>query len=282
MPSIRELSRLTGIPKSTLHDRMRHPETIAKVKGRKEVELRDGVVLVASDFHYWPGKPSTAHRGLIKFCKKLKPALVIANGDILDGCAISRHPPIGWNKLPSVKEELEVCQERLGEIVKAAPKARRLWPLGNHDARFETRLAQVAPEFADVHGISLSDHFPEWEPCWSVHINDNTIVKHRYKGGVHAPMSNIVASGRSMITGHLHSQKVSPYTDYNGTRYGVDTGCIADPLHDAFTDYTEDNSKDWRSGFAVLTYRNGLLLYPELVTVWDANHVQFRGEIIEV
>jgi hypothetical protein len=282
MPSIRELSRQTGIPKSTLHDQMRHPETVAKVKGRKDVELRDGVVLVASDFHYWPGKPSTAHRALVKFCRKLKPSIVIANGDVLDGCSISRHPPIGWNRLPSVKEELEVCQERLAEIVKAAPKARFFWPLGNHDARFETRLAQVAPEFKDIHGISLGDHFVGWTPCWAVHINDNTVIKHRYKGGQHAPFSNTVASGRSIITGHLHSQKVTPYTDYSGTRYGVDTGSIADPSHDAFTDYTEDNPKDWRSGFAVLTYRNGLLLYPELVTVWDANTVQFRGTLHEV
>jgi hypothetical protein len=273
---------MTGIPKSTLHDRMRHPETVAKVKGRKEVELRDGVVLVASDFHYWPGKPSTAHRALVKFCRKLKPSIVIANGDVFDGCSISRHPPINWNNLPTVKEELDVCQERLREIVKAAPKARRLWGLGNHDARYEVKLAQVAPEFKDVHGISLSDHFPDWEPCWAVHINDNTVIKHRYKGGSHAPYNNTVASGRSIITGHLHSQKVTPYTDYTGTRYGVDTGCIADPHHDAFTDYTEDNPKDWRAGFAVLTYRNSLLLYPELVTVWDAHHVQFRGELIEV
>jgi hypothetical protein len=154
--------------------------------------------------------------------------------------------------------------------------------LGNHDARFEVKLAQVAPEFKDVHGVSLSDHFPDWTPCWSLHINDNTVCKHRYSGGAHAGYNNTVKSGRSIITGHLHSQKVTPYTDFNGTRYGVDTGCIADPHHDAFTDYTEDNSKDWRSGFCVLTYRNGLLLYPELVTVWDANHVQFRGELIEV
>jgi hypothetical protein len=282
MPSIRELSRLTGIPKSTLHDRKVHPETVAKAKGRKEVDLRDGVVLVASDFHYWPGKPSTAHRAFIKFCKKLKPALVIANGDVFDGCSISRHPPINWNKLPTVKEELEVCQERLGEIVKAAPKARRIWGLGNHDARYEVKLAQVAPEFKDVHGVSLSDHFPEWEPCWAVHVNDNTVIKHRYKGGSHAPYNNTVASGRSIITGHLHSQKVTPYTDYGGTRYGVDTGCIADPLHDAFQDYTEDNCRDWRSGFCVLTYRNGTLLYPELVTVFSEGHVQFRGEVIPV
>jgi hypothetical protein len=282
LASLRQLAKQTGIPKSTIHDRMTHPETGAKAKGRKEVVLRDGVILVASDFHYWPGKPSTAHRAFIRFCKKLRPAVIVANGDVFDGCSISRHPPINWNKLPTVKEELEVCQERLSEIVKAAPKARRLWGLGNHDARFEVKLAQVAPEFKDVHGVSLSDHFPDWEPCWAVHVNDNTVIKHRYKGGSHAPYNNTVSAGRSIITGHLHSQKVTPFTDYNGTRYGVDTGCLADPYHDAFQDYLEDGPRDWRSGFCVLTYRQGILLYPELVSVFDADHVQFRGEIIPV
>jgi predicted phosphodiesterase len=252
------------------------------VKGRKEVELRNGVVLVFSDAHYWPGAASTAHRALLKFSRKLKPTLIVANGDVLDACAISRHPPIGWNKLPSVKEELDVCKERLGEVVKAAPHARRFHLLGNHDARFETRLAQVAPEFKDVHGISLSDHLTGWEPGWALHINDNTVIKHRYKGGVHAPYGNTVSAGRSMITGHLHSQKVTPFTDYNGTRYGVDTGCLADPYHDAFQDYTEDNSKDWRSGFCVLTFHNGTILPPELVTVMDETHVYFRGALHEV
>jgi predicted phosphodiesterase len=239
-------------------------------------------VLVASDMHYWPGEPSTAHRAFVKFCKKLKPDIVVMNGDVLDASSISRHPPIGWNKIPSVKEELEVCQKRLGEIAKVTLKAKKYWPLGNHDARFETRLAQVAPEFKDVHGISLADHFPEWTGCWSLHINSNTVIKHRYKGGIHAPYNNAVNAGVSIVTGHLHSQKVTPHTDYQGTRYGVDTGCLADPLADAFQDYLEDNPRNWRSGFCVLTYRNGCLLYPELVTVWDGNRVQFRGELIEV
>lgn len=275
-------ARALGIPVSTLKDRLASPNNVIAVKGRKEVSLQDGVVLVASDMHYWPGEPSTAHRAFVKFCKKLKPAIVVMNGDVLDASSISRHPPIGWNHIPSVKEELDVCQERLREIHKAAPQSKRFWPLGNHDARFETRLAQVAPEFKDVHGISLADHFPDWIGCWSVHLNGNTVIKHRYKGGVHSPYNNTVSSGMSIITGHLHSQKVTPFTDYNGTRYGVDTGCLADPHHDAFTDYTEDNAKDWRSGFCVLTYRNGLLLYPELVTVWDQNTVQFRGDLITV
>jgi hypothetical protein len=282
MPSIRELARQTGIPKSTIHDRKKAAEVRARVKGREEVELENGVVLVASDAHYWPGEPSTAHRAFVKFCKKLKPDIVVMNGDALDACSISRHPPIGWNKIPSVKDELEVCQERLGEIAKASGKALKFWPLGNHDARFETRLAQVAPEFKDVHGISLADHFPLWRGCWSLHLNNNTVIKHRYKGGLHAPYNNTVNAGVSIITGHLHSQKTIPHTNYLQTTYGVDTGCLADPYAEAFQDYCEDNPRNWRSGFAVLTYHNGCLLYPELVSVFDANSVQFRGEIIEV
>jgi predicted phosphodiesterase len=281
MLSLRQLAKKTGIPKSTLHDRKKAAEVRGRVKGREEVELENGVVLVASDMHYWPGEPSTAHRAFVKFCKTLKPSIVVMNGDVLDGCAISRHPPIGWNKIPSVKEELDVCKERLGEIAKVANGAKKFWPLGNHDARFETRLAQVAPEFKDVHGISLADHFPSWVGCWGLHINNNTVIKHRYKGGLHAPYNNTVSAGMSIITGHLHSQKVTPHTDYNGTRYGVDTGCLADPYADAFQDYLEDGPRNWRSGFCVLTFLNGILLPPELVTVWDETHVYFRGALHE-
>ena len=39
---------------------------------------------------------------------------------------------------------------------------------------------------------------------------------------------------------------------------------------------------NWRSGFAVLTFRDGRLLWPELVARVDEEHVQFRGEVIEV
>jgi hypothetical protein len=89
-------------------------------------------------------------------------------------------------------------------------------------------------------------------------------------------------AGRTIVTGHLHSAKVYPLSDYNGTRYGVDTGCIADTEHKAFTSYTEDSPKNWRSGFSVLTFDGGGLLYPELVLKWDDEHVQFRGKKIHV
>lgn len=250
---------------------------------RAQLDVKNGLVLVGSDFHIWPGSESVALRAFKKLAKELKPAAVILNGDVLDFPKISRHPPIGWESAPSPVEEIEAAQDHLNDIVQAVPRGcRKLWPLGNHDARFETRLATVASEYKGLKGIHLSDHFPLWEKGWSAWINNDVVVKHRWKGGLHATHNNTVGSGKTMVTGHLHSQKVTPYTDYNGTRYGIDTGCVADPDHKAFVDYTEDAPKNWVSGFAVLKFRDWRLMQPELCSVWDDKSVQFRGEIIRV
>lgn len=88
---------------------------------RATTEIDSGVVMVASDCHYWPDVISTAHRAFVKLSKELKPKIIVINGDAFDGASISRHPAGGtWQSLPSVKQELEACQDRLEEIQKAA------------------------------------------------------------------------------------------------------------------------------------------------------------------
>jgi hypothetical protein len=252
------------------------------VPGRLQFECKNGCIVVGGDAHYWPGVITTAHQAFVKFIKTYKPQAVIVNGDMFDGASISRHAPIAWEKKPSVILELEACKDRLGEIVEVTGKASKFWPLGNHDARFESRLAQAAPEYANVHGLHLADHFPLWEKCWSVWVNDSVVVKHRYKNGIHAAHNNTASAGKTMITNHLHSQKVSPLTDYNGDRWGVDTGTMAEPFGPQFTDYMEDGPRNWRSGFAVLTFENYELLQPELVRVIRPGVVDFRGRTWEM
>lgn len=246
---------------------------------RALVSLKQGYVLVASDAHYWPGEPGLMHRALCFLGKELKPAAIILNGDVIDATSISRFPPIGWETRPSLVDEIEAAKERVFEIETACGKVRRIWTLGNHDARYERRLATVAPEYAKIHGVHLQDHFPLWEPSWSAWVNDEVVIKHRFKGGIHAPYNNTIHAGKTIVTGHLHSAKIIPFDDYNGTRYGVDTGCIADTDGPQFTDYTEDNPKNWRSAFGVFRFAEGKLLQPELVLKWDDKRVQFRGEI---
>lgn len=261
--------------KNYAFDASQHPE-------RLQWEIKNGTVLVASDCHYWPGIVSTAHRAFVKFCKDMQPAGVIMNGDILDGASVSRHQS-AWEERPSIAQEIECANERMDEIMTAAGKKCKLaWPLGNHDARLELRIATVAPELAKLHGVHLKDHFNiRWEPCWSVWINNDVVVKHRAKGGIHATHNNTVSSGKTMVTGHLHSLKVTPYTDYNGDRWGVDTGTLADIYGPQFT-YIEDGHRNWRSGFAVLTFRDGELLQPETVRVCGEGRVDFRGQLHEV
>jgi hypothetical protein len=255
-----------------------HPASI-------QVYIKDGIVLVGSDAHFWPGIHSSAYRAFVKFCQTMNPAAVIMNGDAYDGARVSRWPDGSWTDMsnkPSVIQELEATGYALSEIAKAAPKARHLFPLGNHDARFEMRLLQQVPEYANVHGTKLKDHFPEWESCWAVLINKDVVVKHRYKSGIHAPHNNAMWSGRTMLTGHLHSLKVQPISDYNGTRWGVDTGTLADPYGPQFYNYTELNPLNWRAGFAVLTFKDGKLLWPETVWAHAPDAVQWRGEVIPV
>lgn len=248
--------------------------------------IENGIAIVFSDAHFWPGLRSTAFKGLLWAISELKPTAVIANGDIFDGSGISRHARIGWDKSPSVIEELKACEASMSEIEEVSKAARHnvrlVWPLGNHDARFETFLAANAPQYEHVKGFSLQDHFPAWKPCWSVWLTNNVIVKHRNKGGIHATHNNTLQAGVSMVTGHLHSLKVSPYTDYNGVRYGVDTGTLADIYGPQFRDYLEENPVNWRSGFAILSFKDGQLLMPELAMVHTQDTIQFRGQVIQV
>ena len=274
--------------------RRRSPTNLARKRIEKTSESRfthlememqetveDGVVIVFSDAHYWPGEPSVAHQALLAACQKLKPAIVVANGDVFDGARISRHPRMGWESRPSVKDEVEVVCLRMREIEKLAPGARLIRTLGNHDSRFENYIAANAPELEGVHGTSLFDFLPNWRGGFALHLNPEqdgwTVIRHVHvAGGIHSAYNSTVRAGTHYVHGHLHKLQVTPFGDYRGRRYGVDTGTLAEPKGPQFA-YVQAGPLNWCSGFAVLTYRGGRLLLPELVEVIDGA-AWFRGE----
>ena len=248
---------------------------------RRGMDIEKGRVIVFSDAHFWPDQTTTAFKALLEMIKEFRPHAIVCNGDALDGASISRHPRQDWSKLPSVQEELEAVQYYLGEIEAVAKGAKMFWPLGNHDARWEMRIIENLPAFEGVVGTTLKEHFPAWLPCWSFWVNEDTCIKHRWKGGFSAGRANSLNSGVNMITGHTHHLSVMPVSDYNGTRWGVQTGTLAD-LHGQQFAYTEDTPKDWNSGFVMLSFEEGKLLQPEMVRVWDEDRVEWRGKIHRV
>lgn len=247
---------------------------------RMDVDIDNATIFVASDAHYWPDQISVAHQAFVKLIKKHKPSIVVMNGDAFDGASISRYPKSAWStvKMPTVKEELEAVADRLNEIEKVAGNAKLIFTLGNHDMRFESKLTNLAPEYEGIAGFSLKDHFPRWLFCMSIMLNKNLMIKHRYNNGIHGVYNNTVKAGTSMVTGHLHRLQAIIFSDYNGTRWGIDTGTLAETDGDHMG-YGEDNPKNHCSGFAVLTIKNGRLIQPEFCAVLDGI-AYFRGQSV--
>ena len=292
--SIAKIAKITGMAERALHERRRSVEgrhgvqliaqknDVTKALGNIRLGLENGTVIVFSDAHF-NGRRTTAFKALLWLIDELKPKVVINNGDAFDGASVSRHPPNGWEDTPSVIQELNACTIALRDVQEAAGDAKLIWCAGNHDLRFGSRLAQSAPQYKDVFGFKLEEHFPDWTHCMSCLVTDNLMVKHRWKNSVHSTHVHAQQSGVSFVTGHLHSAKVTPWTDYTGTRWGVDCGTLAEVWGDQFS-YGENSPKNHRSAFAVLTLIDGHLLMPELCMVSDLgeDYVEWRGELIDV
>lgn len=238
-----------------------HPEarTCCVVYGR--APILDDLQAVALA-HGWRARIATDTRGALRLCMALEPKIRIERPEVFT----EQYAGTVWC--------LRVPHSNF--MVR-----RRGCAYFTGNSRFTQRLATVAPEFAKVHGIHLKDHFPEWKPAFAAWVNSNVVIKHRYKGGIHAAHNNTVNAGLTVVTGHLHSLKVTPFRDYNGTRWGVDTGTLADPYGPQFH-YSELNPLNHESGFVVLTFKEGRLLQPELARVCGDGLIDFRGEVVSV
>jgi len=280
------MSNQKSVPSSSIKNKIGNRlNELAKIRQEKyETEMSDtvtdGVVLIASDCHYWPGIVTKAHQAFCKLAKQLSPKMVVLNGDILDGARISRHARIMWEKQPLMKDEIAAVQDRCAEIERAAGKAKFVRTIGNHDARFENYLSSRVGELEEMTGMTLLDYLPRWRAGWCIHLNNQTdgwtTIRHRpVAGGIHSAYNSTLKAGVSYVHGHLHKLQVTPWADYRGRRYGVDTGTMAEPYGPQFN-YTESGPVNWASGFAVLTFYKGKLLQPELCVV-EHGDAWFRG-----
>lgn len=302
--SVAEMARHLGLSERALHARRNRiegkrgivlglPAHNAKTKPESakvilssrhtvnKLKLKDGVLIVGSDAHYSPSGAPVAHEALLAVTADLGAAVkaVVLNGDLVDGGSISRHPRIRWNKAPTVKQELEAVQARLTEIEKASPPGTRFMrTYGNHCARFENRLSAVAPEFEGIKGFLLADHLPGWDHSERIDVNGDLVIIHDWHSGVHSGWNDVLKGGCHVVTGHTHELSAKAHKGFKGVHYGIKTGMLADEEQDEFAYKLSKPGFNWQAGFAVLTFVDGMLLYPEFCAVRDDGHAYFRGK----
>jgi 3',5'-cyclic AMP phosphodiesterase CpdA len=213
-------------------------EAAPAILGTHTLEIRDGVLLTGSDQHWLPGQPpSTATRAFVRLARLLSAQgdlrALILNGDLFDFPKVSRHPRLGWEPQPTVAAEIGEVRERMAEIADAAgPGIPLVVSLGNHDARLDNFLSQNAAAMEGVSGFALRDHIdPRWIMAWQVEINgpgpEGVLIRHRFKGGVSAGRGNVLAAGRSVVSGHTHQLNVTRVSNSLGHFWGVDLGTMA-------------------------------------------------------
>jgi hypothetical protein len=244
---------------------------------QRRFEIDTGSIIIFSDPHFLPDHRPAAMQALLTLCKDLKPKLVFCGGDAVDGDTISRWDPTrGHHKRFSVREELDTVKQNFDAIDAVIGKTPRAWVLGNHDVRLSRFVATKAPELVDMPGMRLEDWAPKWPLSWTIAVNAGTagmlILRHRNQAG----MLHLQAqkSGCHYAHGHLHRLNDSVMPTFNGKRYSIDCGSLADPESEGF-DYMEGNMPHVQ-GFAVLTYHAGQLLKPEFCYE-EFGSMWFRG-----
>lgn len=237
--------------------------------------------ILFGDSHVWPGEFHTpAYKALLAVAREIRPRVCVDMGDSIDGATISRFPRIGWEKRPTIKQELDANREFRAGIDAALPAdCRKIWLLGNHDLRWMGRLSNEVPEFEGVEGFDLTTLFPGWNFAKSLVLNDTLLCLHRIGSGIHAGYGNALKAGVSTATGHDHKLEARPITDFRGVRFGIRTGTLANIYGPQF-EYTEQQPVDWCHGFMVV-HIDGSTVWPEPVIV-GRDSFRFRGETYEV
>jgi len=281
-------ARLLGIPPQTFQNRLyRAKERFPQSKEERpqsgrwayprmvSKEAPNTKWIIGSDFHIWDGEPTLIYKAFVKLAKSLKVDGIILNGDVIDGARVSRHPPVRGFKAPKIEKEIETAKTWLRMLPTVKHK---LWTMGNHDIRIDNYIAANANEL-DGYIMSLQDHFRDWEISWAFEINSNTEVRHRFRSGIHSGYSSSMAAGISTVTGHTHQLQVTAIRDRRGSRWGVETGTMADPFGPQF-EYTEGAPNRAQCGFVVLSYdEDGNLMPPEICEVVYGRPV-FRGQYV--
>ncbi len=247
---------------------------------RRQFRVKNGTVIFFSDPHWLPDHDTTAQNALEMLIEELRPAGVICGGDAADGDTISRWDPTrGHHKRFTVREEMECVKEHFDAVEKVAGNAWLAWILGNHDVRLSRFIAVKAPELKEMPFTRLEDWAPHWPLSWTVEINAGTpgmtVLRHRNQAG----MLHLQAqkAGCHYAHGHLHRLNIHRMPTFQGVRYSIDGGSLADPTSDGF-DYAEGNIEH-AQGFVVLTYRNYILMPPEICELVDGK-AWFRGKLV--
>lgn len=192
-------------------------------------------VAIAGDFHA-PFHQVKATEAFFAFCRDFKPDVVVQMGDLYDQYSFSRYS----HSLNLYTPQEETALGREGsewfwkEAQRAAPKARCIQLLGNHDDRMQKRLFDSFPELeghVDLKHLYAFKGVKTFYDSSEEVVIDGVIYQHgfRSKLGDHAAYNQ-----QSTVTGHSHRGGVVYHQNLTGPYWELNAGWLGDLKHRVF------------------------------------------------
>lgn len=219
----------------------------------------DKRIVVLGDIHF-PYENKRAIQRSIEYIKLVKPTHVVQIGDLYDQYFASRYSKNVNFTTPEKElgESFKRASVMWEQIRKAAPQAKLLQLLGNHDCRLHKRIQEKLPEIESLIKLPIQNlyTFPGVQTVFDsrqeVQIAD-ILFHHGYLSqlGAHVKKYN-----KSIVVGHSHHAGVHYHKHNNKTIFEFNVGFLADkkalPLN-----YGEAKLKSWTVGIGDLVQIKG-------------------------
>lgn len=225
---------------------------------------KDRTILCLSDIHL-PYHDASALAWALEVGAKLKPDVVLLNGDTLDFHRLSRFEKDVRKRTTS--DEIDAANQLLDVIDELYPKALRIWKDGNHDERYQKYIMANAGELFELveEKASLDQLLELTDRGWD-YVTDKrpiyagllTILHgHEYPtpvlGPVNAARGLFLRAKQSSLVGHHHQTSEHNEPTVRGAVIDTySTGCLCE-LHPEYARFNK-----WNHGFAtVALHPNG-------------------------
>ena len=228
-----------------------------------EIEIKDGLIAVASDFHV-PFQDDTAVDAFINYCHEVNPKCIIINGDLVDMYMLSRFAK-GEGRNPMA--EIELARDILKALRTNCPNSEIYYVIGNHEQRLEKTILTKAPELAslieDIFSIFKLDEI-NITGCGSLTINDNFVFKHGTLLGNKSGLSAIKEMENSYMSGATgHTHRLAKYIARKAGRKFIwlETGCLCSMEPEYML------NPNWQQGFGMIQIENKKVKRAEVIEI---------------
>jgi predicted phosphodiesterase len=228
----------------------------SKAKPWVRFEIGPGKILVLSDIHV-PFHDPTALEAALAHGDKVKPDVVLLNGDAVDFHSISRF--LCNPEERDLAGELAAIRGLLGHLRARFKRARIVYKLGNHEERWWAYLWGKAPELLGC-SFATFEALIEAEKYGVEVVQDGRIIMagklpilhgHEWRGGISTPVNPargaFLKAIACVMQGHLHRSSEHSETDLDDRLISTwSTGCLCD-LKPAYARINR-----WNHGFATI------------------------------